>query len=308
MALHEMANDANSDAYFPASRVDAETRVDVGFFGRGSSRLFGSVISSPEEPLGGVVICPPLHADFSKNYRNEVLLGQALARQGFAVLRFHYRGQGHSDGDPRSVSLESLTKDAVAAVDFLRSRIGVERLGLVGCRLGAFIAAAAAASLDGAPVSLWEPVVDPGRYLRDAIRARLIGDLRGRETERASADALMEQLHREGFVDIHGYPIHLGLVQSMEGKMLPTELGDNQRPILLVEISRGRDLRREYASLVDEWSSKGLPVEVLRIAGEVGWWFRGGHQEREDVNRLGVEALGVTVDWMRTNVAVGQAG
>jgi hypothetical protein len=60
-----MANDANSDTYFPASRVGADTRVDVGFFGRGSSRLFGSVISPSGESLGGVVICPPLHADFS---------------------------------------------------------------------------------------------------------------------------------------------------------------------------------------------------------------------------------------------------
>jgi hypothetical protein len=131
----------------------------------------------------------------------------------------------------------------------------------------------------------------------------LIAQLGDLETERTSAEALVAQLDHDGFVDIHGYPIHLGLVRSLERRTLGTELGSRPRPILLVEVGRGRDLGREYASLVGDWSSRGFPVEVHHITGDVGWWFRGAHQDREHVDRLADEAVGRTVAWMRTNLA-----
>jgi pimeloyl-ACP methyl ester carboxylesterase len=284
------------------SRHDGGLRTDVGFFGPRGSRTFGSLNFPTRPPIGGVVISPPLHADFAKNYRNEVLLGRALAQRGFAVLRFHYRGQGHSDGDPSRMTLESLKDDTLAAAAFLPATVRIDRLGLVGCRLGGLVAAAAASSLGDVPLSLWEPVLDPARYLREASRARQIGELGGRGG--TSSGSLMDEL-RQGFVDIHGYPIHLALMESLEGRMLVNELGTRQRPILLVRISRRRELG-QYGDVVGTWSSWGFPIRVHHVAGEVGWWFRGGSQDRDDATRIGEEAAGATADWMGEHAVNGQ--
>jgi pimeloyl-ACP methyl ester carboxylesterase len=289
---------------FPASRVESGTRIEVGFLGSGPDRSFACLYTPREAPLGGIVICPPLHADFSKNYRNEVLLGRALSRAGCAVLRFHYRGQGHSDGDGSLMSFPSLKEDALEAADHLRSTTGATRLGFVGCRMGGLVAASVAASYEMAPLSLWEPVLSVEGYVQEAIRARLVGDLTAAREERASSAALKEELYRNGSLDVHGYPIHLDLIRSLEGKSLRDELGDGRRPIMLMQIGRSRDVRAEYAALVREWSSLGHPVTVHQVSSEVAWWFRGALQTREQPEALAGEAIARTVDWVGAQLAV----
>jgi pimeloyl-ACP methyl ester carboxylesterase len=286
-----------------ASRMDAGTRIDAGFLGSGASRLFVSVSTPLDAPRSGVVICPPLHADFAKNYRNEVLLGRALSREGHAVVRFHYRGQGHSDGDPRQMSFASLKEDALTAVDFLRSDAGIDRLAFVGCRLGGFVAAATAASYDAAPLVLWEPVLDPASYTREAIRARMIGRLARVPSEGVSAAGLDDQLLQEGWLDIFGYPIHLALVRSLEGKELLTELGSNRRPVLLMQIASSRELRSAYSTFARDLSSLGIPVEVRLVTSTAGWWFRGVARDREQPELLTQETVSTTADWLGARFA-----
>src|SRR5215469_15071329 len=81
----------------------------------GSPRSCFVAVASPEGPASvGAVICSPLWAEQMKNYRREVLLGRALAARGFVCARFHYRGVGHSRGDPQAIDISSMTDDAVA--------------------------------------------------------------------------------------------------------------------------------------------------------------------------------------------------
>ena len=289
---------------FPASRIDSDTRIEMGFLGPRPDRLFACLSTPREAPTGGMVICPPLHADFSKNYRSEVLLGRALSRAGYAVIRFHYRGQGHSDGDPRRMSFTSLKEDALQAADHLRSTTGVTRLGFMGCRMGGLVAAAVAGSHDMAPLVLWEPVLEVGAYVQEAIRARLIGNLSASREDRVDPAALKGQLDQEGSLDVHGYPIHLNLIQSLSGTRLQDELGDGWRPIMLIQIGRSRNLRVEYAALVREWSSLGLPVSVHHVSSEIAWWFRGALQSREQPDALADDTIARTVDWVGAQLAV----
>jgi acetyl esterase/lipase len=196
------------------------------------------------------------------------------------------------------MNLESLRDDALTALELLETTTGATNAAFIGCRLGGFIAASAAASREAAPVALWEPVLKPAAYLRDAIRARLIGDMTGASQARLSAAELNEQLLKEGSLDIYGYPIHLGLVQSLEGKELRAELGKTNRPILLVQISSQSDLRSDYARFSEELSSHGASVSVHRLSGTVGWWFRGAGRDRDQPDVLTNETVATTVDWL----------
>jgi alpha/beta superfamily hydrolase len=51
-----------------------------------------------------------------------------------AVVRFHYRGGGHSDGQASQVTHDSMVEDALAASEWLVEKTGIARIGLVGTR------------------------------------------------------------------------------------------------------------------------------------------------------------------------------
>ncbi|MGH2597664.1 MAG: alpha/beta fold hydrolase [Actinomycetota bacterium] len=283
-----------------AHRVDGDTQIDACFFGPDDARLFGTLHTPSHTPRAGVLVCSPLHADFAKNYAKEVRLARSLARDGFSVLRFHYRGQGHSDGDQSEITLESLVQDCRIALHHLQSSTGVRRFGFVGCRLGGFVAAAAAsdASSDGAPLVLWEPVLKPDRYVREAIRSRVISSLSGVKGEQLSSDTLMTYLHERGSVDIHGYPIYRALLESFEDRSLFDELGSTPRAVHVVQIGKSSTVRGDVAAVIGEWSRLGFAADVRCVIGEIAWWFGGASRPREEPERLAEEVVGDTVEWL----------
>jgi len=106
----------------------------VSFLGPSPSRF--TAVTSPEKATSvGVVVCSPLWAEQMKNYRREVLLGRALAVQGFVCARFHYRGVGNSGGNPSALDVPSMTDDALIVAEHIRSEFGVTNLVFVGTRL-----------------------------------------------------------------------------------------------------------------------------------------------------------------------------
>ena len=61
-------------------------------------------------------------------------LADYLVRQGMAVLRLKERGQGGSEGSASTTTMAERSADALAALNYLRTRsqIDVNRLGLIG--------------------------------------------------------------------------------------------------------------------------------------------------------------------------------
>jgi exosortase A-associated hydrolase 1 len=77
--------------------------------------LYG-IASVPEQPAGrGVLVVVGGPQYRAGSHRQFTLLARSLAEQGFAVLRFDYRGMGDSGGDMRD--FEQVDDDLRAAVD-----------------------------------------------------------------------------------------------------------------------------------------------------------------------------------------------
>jgi len=85
----------------PATRLDAGGSIEEASFIGPEGRAMFAFLHLPDGApvLGGLVVCSPMDAETLRHYRKEVLLGRMLAPRGVAVLRFHYRGAGNSDGD-----------------------------------------------------------------------------------------------------------------------------------------------------------------------------------------------------------------
>ena len=98
--------------------------------------LFG-VLSEPASPCEtGVVVVVGGPQYRAGSHRQFVLLARALARQGFAVLRFDVRGMGDSAGTPRG--FEDIGADISAAIETLVRQVpAVRQVALWGLCDGA---------------------------------------------------------------------------------------------------------------------------------------------------------------------------
>ncbi len=142
-------------------------------FGSADEPLFGW-FHAPRAPArrAGVVVCNPIGDDYVRAHRALRHLAERLQRAGFAVLRFDFGGTGDSAGDERGVErVRGWIGDVGRAIDELRARAGVDEICVVGLRLGATLAAVAAAERgDVAALALWSAYLDGRSYVDETTR------------------------------------------------------------------------------------------------------------------------------------------
>lgn len=277
-----------------AQRVDEATGVTERAAFReldGTPILTVTHVPAQDPATSGVVVCSSVYAEFLGGYRRDVLLARALAANGVAVARLHYRGTGNSGGAPAEFGFDDLCDDVVAAAGWLRDDAGVADVAFVGTRFGALPAAAAASRLGGRLV-LWDPVVAADRYFREAFRARLMREMKSANgaTPGRSTEDFVAELLRVGSVEAVGYTIHRRFYETARGRTLTGLLPAAPDPVLLVQLGKSSTLRAELAGVVETWRLAGADVEVDTIAEDPAWWFVGEDWQAEE-NRAATASL-----------------
>jgi amino acid adenylation domain-containing protein len=154
------------------------------YFGPAEHGLFGTLQmpAAGGSPRGGVVVCAPLGHEYLFTHRCLRHLSQLLAGQGQAVMRFDYWGTGDSLGEAEEVTLPSCQQSAHTALVETGQRLPGLGLAVIGLRLGAPVAAQAAARIPGVDrIILWDPVTSGDAYLGElrAVHERLFGGCAG---------------------------------------------------------------------------------------------------------------------------------
>jgi len=76
----------------------------------------------------------------NKDSEKYIGLGNRMAAEGIAMLRFDFRGIGESEGSDEDNTISKKLEDLSSALDFMRSRPDMgKRIGLVGSSLGGFL-------------------------------------------------------------------------------------------------------------------------------------------------------------------------
>jgi hypothetical protein len=115
------------------------------------------VLSYDENTLSPplVLLCPP-HPHLGGDMENNVIteLGKVLAENGFAALRFNYRGVGNSESKLNNIAeiyeyweeilnnddCSDAIVDATSAINYLESTVGTKKMFIVGYSFGAIVA------------------------------------------------------------------------------------------------------------------------------------------------------------------------
>jgi alpha/beta superfamily hydrolase/ketosteroid isomerase-like protein len=131
-----------------AVRADSYQTEDVAFVSADGTRLVGTLyrpITSSERPAATVMIHGSGPQDRDGYASIIAVMADALAAEGRAVLAYDKRGSGGSSGDGNRAGFDVLAADAIAAMQFLRSRADLDpgRIGLAGSSQAGWVAARA---------------------------------------------------------------------------------------------------------------------------------------------------------------------
>ena len=235
--------------------------TETFFFGRAESPLFAvyhAPLSAADRDVG-IVVCAPLGQEYTKTHRALRQLALRLARIGFHVLRFDYRGCGDSSGEPFDADLAGWAEDVGLAADELEDRAGLVKVGLVGLRLGGTLALLSARERrDVEALVLWEPVLDGPRHL---------GELRA-STAKWQADRgfLPEGASPEGVIGMLGFPLGPPLRESLEGLDWALDRRPARRTLLLRETPDLAD-----AALAEQMKKHGVSFHLTTTPAERFW-------------------------------------
>jgi pimeloyl-ACP methyl ester carboxylesterase len=154
-----------------AKRVEIETREAVRFTNR-DVQLTGTLIAPSAGGRHPAIVL--VHGSGAENRAYMLPWARFLIRHGIAVLGYDKRGVGESTGDWNAATYEDLAGDAVAAVEYLKTRpdIDAAQIGLMGISQAGWIMPLAAVrskdvafliSISGAGVTPAETTIDQAR-------------------------------------------------------------------------------------------------------------------------------------------------
>ncbi len=250
-------------------RVDEATGVidRAAFLGPAGERIFAVASLPPGDVRGNVVIAPSLLTDRIRLYRGEVLAARRLAALGFAVLRFDYRGFGHSDGETGVTDAERMALDVDLAVRELETLSGTHDLTLVGSRFGSVLIANRLEPVRRAV--LWDPVLSGRDYFKTAFRAAMIGRL-----QRTGSDSTpTAQLAGTGQATVLGYTVSRELVESTNGLTLAP--GDSLAGADVLWIESGAELSKAQTAAAEQLRDNGARLDLRLLPNADPGWFVG---------------------------------
>lgn len=187
----------------------------------------------------------------------EVAAARRLSAAGFPVLRYHAQGYGDSEAPTEDATLASQTRDALDAIGVLVAETGVSRVGLVGGRVGATVAALASERSDANAAILWEPVIDGRRYIESLLRIANATELGIASKLKTVARDPHRTFSQRGVLDVQGFPLHRAVFDEVSAFDLTTAVTSYPGRSIVVQISSSPKPRADLERLVARMNEIG---------------------------------------------------
>jgi alpha-beta hydrolase superfamily lysophospholipase len=201
----------------------------------------------PTPPGLGLVICKPFGYEATCAHRSVRVFAESAAAIGIPALRFDYLGTGDSaDLDPQTDQIEAWSQDVVAAVAELRRRTNVDRVCLLGIRLGALVAIQAAARCPAVDsLALIAPVLSGRRYLSELRATRLASPRIAGRSEAVEVAADGGDAAIAGSLEVSGFTLFAPTLAALKEIDL-TQAAARPAPYMLIIEGNERRATREW--------------------------------------------------------------
>lgn len=236
------------------------------FFGDSEAPLWGVLHepSAEKERDHGVLLCPPIGHEYVRCHWALRQIAAALAKAGFATLRFDWFGVGDSAGDLADGTVERWLSDVELAVEELKDTTGIRTVSLLGVRFGAALAALAAKTVRPARLVLWDPITSGESYVAQLFRIR---DLALNDDKRFWSLASRGPKDRPGETEIVGQDASPELLRSV-GKVTGERLRNVPKCRVLYLYSEPDAGAQTYA---DDLARAGCTVTTQSITTKTLW-------------------------------------
>lgn len=258
------------------------------YFGRPERRLFGiyTPASASARRTRAVVLCPPWGQEHLRAHRSMRQLALRLSAAGLHVLRFDYFGTGDSAGDMTDAELPGWEADIEMAVEEVMDMTGAQRVGLVGLRIGATLAARVCERRRKQIESLvmWDPVVDGASFVDELLALDAVKS--GPPTPRPRPQG------RPG-CQLLGFPVMPELLDQMKQVDLLAQVpGLPARCLAVTSASQGM-----HAVLRQRLAERGDAGPILEELGSEPAWLE---QNDSGAGAVPVELLDRVAGWFST--------
>jgi alpha/beta superfamily hydrolase len=239
-----------------------------GYFLRGEKHLFYAFFSPKSQPSTGVIFCSPFAEEKVRTVRVFVSFARALANLGIAVLCFDYFGDGDSEGDFEKAGFGDRILDTEAAFAFIKGKTALTKVGILGLRWGATLAALCADSLNPDFLILWEPITDSKKYFYDYLRLNVASQLLNEGKVRRNRDDLIKDLESGDSIIVEGYVFTGKFYVEARKHELCRMKYQYARPVLIAQIQKNVTTHR--ADLLELKAL--LPrSEIMAVPKEFEW-------------------------------------
>jgi alpha/beta superfamily hydrolase len=202
------------------------------------------------------------------------VIADHLTKQGFVVLRFDKRGVGQSTGNYKNATTEDFAADALAGVEYLKTRkeVDAKQIGLIGHSEGGLIASMMAGKSDDvAFIALMAAPCVTGEVILCEQEVRISRALGVAEEQ------ILQQLNFQKQIlsvikkesDLDKAEKQLREIITKQSNMLPEELQSESRTAMEAQMERcNTKWFRYYLTYDPTISLKHLKIPVLVINGE----------------------------------------
>lgn len=239
------------------------------YFDASEHKLFGWLHRPPAgtTPNIGLVICKPFGYEAICSHRSLRAFAETAAMMGIPALRFDYLGTGDSaEIESQANQLDEWSRDIVAAVAELQRRTGVERVCLLGVRLGALLATLAASRCKAASaLILIAPVISGRRYLRELRTTVLAASLAANPAESPGDPLVDGPMASPGSMEVAGFSFSAATLSALALVDLNAPSAP-PAPDMLVMDGSSQPLSRGWT---EQLSRSGAQVKYVALPGLV---------------------------------------
>ncbi len=246
------------------------------FFDNNNYRLFG-VFHAPNSQSPQVskklamVFCTPFAEEKMIAHRVFVNMARTLASEGIACLRFDFMGEGDSEGNFEDSTIKTRLSDIRSALSVLNQKAGVKKMGLIGVRFGATLAALAASQNSVESLVLISPIVFGKPYMEQCLLSNLSTQLVVFKKVLKDRKQLVNDLMAGEMVNIDGYLMNRDLYEETCQISLLNSIPTVQNTLIVDVVKNEKQPTDEALKELYEICGKSHRTEFRRVQDCIFW-------------------------------------